>query len=100
MSEETNMKLWLLRPVEDLPDGEDPWEPWYDKAFGFVVRAATEKEAREMAHAEGGDENRGVFSGKKIANTTSPWLDPKYSTCERLIQDGEIGVLMSDYKSA
>ena len=29
------MRLWLLRPVE----GDSLWDPWYDKAFGFVVRA-------------------------------------------------------------
>ncbi len=94
------MKLWILRPVENLPDSDNPWEPWYDKVFGFVVRAATEKEAREMANAEGGDEKRGEFLGNKIANTTSPWLDPKYSTCERLTQDGEAGVLMRNFASA
>lgn len=36
------MKIWLLRPI----DGCDEWNPWYDKAFGFVVRAAREQEAR------------------------------------------------------
>lgn len=39
------MKLWLLRPVVGLDENDNPWWPWYDKAFGFVVRAETE--ARE-----------------------------------------------------
>lgn len=37
------MRLWELRPI-DKDSG--PWEPWYDKAFGFVVRADTEAQAR------------------------------------------------------
>lgn len=39
------MKIWLLRPI----DGCDEWNPWYDKAFGFVVCANSEQEAREAA---------------------------------------------------
>jgi len=49
------MKLWLLRP-RVLEDTFDPWEPWYDKAFGFVVRAETEKDARQMAQERAGIE--------------------------------------------
>ena len=40
------MKLWLLKPIKR-------WTVWYDKAFGFVVRAATEDEARAAASREG-----------------------------------------------
>lgn len=36
------IKLWILEPVEDLEGKEDPWDPWFDKAVGFIVRAATE----------------------------------------------------------
>jgi len=50
------MPLWLLRPREDLPVEDNPWEPWYDKAFGFVVRAKTEAIARQLANADGGAE--------------------------------------------
>lgn len=105
------MKLWLLRPVgyetdkygdqsNALPEGDDPWEPWYDKAFGFVVRAETEEEARQFAHGEAGDENRGKFAGTKISNTTTPWLDLRYSTCVELRSDGEAGVIVKDFAAA
>lgn len=49
------MKLWELRPInrtgEETPMGgqkPDPWDPWYDRAFGFVVRAETAEDARRI----------------------------------------------------
>lgn len=93
------MRLWLLRP-NDCLIGDNPWEPWYDKAFGFVVRAETEQRARELAHAQGGDESRGTFLGRKTAETNTPWLDEKYSSCEPLADDGDEGVVMMDFHSA
>lgn len=85
------MKLWLLRPTPPFggqtgADG-DPWTPWYDKTFGFVVRAETERAARVFAHAQGGDEN---------SATTAPWLNEKYSTCVDLSTGGEQGVVIED----
>ena len=94
------MKLWLLRPVEKLPDDENPWEPWYDKSFGFVVRAETEAEARDIAHADAGDENRGEFLRQKTANTCEPWKGAKYSTCVELLPEGLAGVVMQDFARA
>jgi hypothetical protein len=85
------MKLWILRPVENLPKGDDPWEPWYDKAFGFVVRAETEEKARKFAHEDGGYET---------ADTNSPWLEAKYSTCDELPTEGEAGVVLQDFHAA
>ncbi len=75
------MKLWLLRPVDD-------WEPWYDKAFGFVVRAETEGRARELASADAGNEGAGV------------WLNADETTCEELSDDGPEAVVIQDFKSA
>lgn len=79
------MKLWLLRPREPgdgaVTEDNNPWDPWYDKCFGFVVRAKTEIEARQFAHESAGAENRGEFMYQAIANTKEPWLDPAYSTC-------------------
>jgi len=92
------MKLWLLRPIRNK--GDDPWEPWFNKSFGFVGRAASQDEARTFADAEAGDENRGEFLGSKIASTKHPWLDEKYSTCDPLLNDGMPGVVMQDFKSA
>lgn len=94
------MTLWILRPVEDLPHGDNPWDPWYDKAFGFVVRAESERQARMIADEQACDENRGEFMESRIAATKNPWLDPKYSTCVPLDADGEAGVVLSDIRSA
>ena len=94
------MKLWILRPVENLPDGDNPWDPWYDKTFGFVVRAETEDQAREFAHNEGADENRGRFLGRVIANTKEPWKDARYTTCIELTTHGEPGVVIEDHRAA
>jgi hypothetical protein len=94
------MKLWLLCPVVELDKNDNPWEPWYDKAFGFIVRAETEDEARELAHSSAGDENDGEFLSVKIANTDQPWKDAKYSTCTELLPDGEAGVVMQDFHAA
>lgn len=94
------MKLWLLRPVEGLNKGDDPWSPWYDRAFGFVVRAESEEDARNLADADAGDENRGEFMGNKIADTKNPWKDAKYSTCIELTAGGEAGVIIKDFARA
>ena len=79
------MKLWLLKAREDLPEGDNPWEPWYDKNFGFVVRSETEEQARQLAH-----EN----------DTKQPWLNSKYSQCTELLQDGEAEMIMQDFRAA
>lgn len=102
MSPESGVvRLWLLRPApkwQEAPNsydmrGVDPWQPWYDKCFGYVVRAATEEEARALAHEKAGDENGDVKG-------VSPWLDPEYSTCVPLGDEGEAGIVMSDFRSA
>ena len=94
------MKLWLLRPVDGLKKNDNPWEPWYDKAFGFVVRAETEEEARALAHADAGDENRDTFMGSKVADTNQPWMNAQYSTCVELLPEGAAGVVMKDFAGA
>lgn len=93
-------RLWLLRPVDRLPNNDNPWEPWCDKSFGFVVCAESEEEARQLAHANAGDENRGEFLGGKTADTKSPWLDAKYSTCAELTPAHEKGIVLQDFNSA
>lgn len=94
------MKLWLLRPVDKFKKNDNPWNPWYDKAFGFVVRAETEEQARELANDSAGDENRGEFLGNKTSNTKQPWKEAKYSTCVELLNDGEASVIIKDFASA
>lgn len=94
------MKVFILRPKNELPVNDNPWEPWYDKSFGFIVRANSEQEARKLADAEAGDENRGEFLNRQIAKTKNPWLDENYTTCEELTGNGEEGVIMKDFASA
>lgn len=77
------MKLWLLQNKPDLAD-DDPWEPWYDKAFGFVVAAPDEQSARAIAAKHAGDESRRWTDNYNSLEETHAWTDPKYSTCKEL----------------
>lgn len=97
------MRLWLLEAPE-VPDPKNPerttrqqgpWSPWYDKAFGFVVRAETEAEARQFAAEQGGDENPSSDSAEG-----SPWLDASLSSCVNLTAEGPAGVILKDFWSA
>lgn len=75
------MKIWLLRPVKG-------WEPWYDSAFGFVVRAATEERARHLASTKAGDEG------------SVAWFDSARTTCVEVPSDGEEEIVLRDFASA
>lgn len=88
------MKLWLLRPI--TPNA-GRWEPWYDKAFGFVIRAETESRARELAEAEHGDESTIAYGGKPAVTA---WKDPGLTRCIPLTEDGEEEVVIRDFWSA
>ena len=79
------MKLWLLRPINPY-DGL--WDPWFDKIFGFVVRAETEADARSLAAKQSSDE------GEKA------WIEAQFSTCTELRPDGEPEVIIWDMHSA
>ena len=91
------MKLWHLYPRPDVSEATNPWEPWYDKVFNFVIRVETEEEARRIAHENGCDENRDQWRGNKFV---TPWLDVAYSVCEELTADGAQGVVVRDLWSA
>ena len=81
------MKVWLLAPIRGRAG--DPWEEWYDKAFGFVVIAENEHQARQLASREGGDEKNG-----QVGN---PWTNFNYSTCTELVAEGEPRVVISNF---
>ena len=87
------MKIYILRPKTETPlEGTfDPWEPWFDKAFGFVITAKNEENARKIADDSGGDE-----SDKE----TRPWLDSKYSTCVELTAGNKEELVIRDFASA
>lgn len=93
------MKLYLIRPNEDLPKDDNPWEPWYDKAFGFVVRAETEQQARRMAQDNHGDEND-VWGENSVTHCIEPWLKDKYTSCVEITQDGPAEMIIRDYRAA
>ena len=86
------MRLWVLDVVElelNLPTKDDPWGyGWWDTARGFVVRAESEEQARELANAQAGEENSKGYK---------PWLESKYTTCEELTYEGEPGIVIRDY---
>lgn len=86
------MKLWLLRPVE----GSEHWEPWHDKAFGFVIRAETEEAARALAQEKGGDE---AGTGYHRVYTDA-WTNPVHSTCVEVTTEGPPEVILRDFASA
>lgn len=77
------MKLYLLRPVKD-------WDPWYDKAFGFVVAANGVDEARAFASENAGDERKDV------------WLDYMKTRCTLIAEstDCAAGVVIRDFAAA
>lgn len=89
------MKLWRLTPRHDsiwwCEDGKDPWHPHHDRAFGFILRAADEEQARWLAHQSAGQENEAL---KGI----QPWLDASYSRCEEVPAEGATEVLLVNFR--
>jgi hypothetical protein len=95
------MKLFLLKPKclgqeHGAKVYPAPWKPWYDKAFGFVVRAESENDARALAQAAGGDE---VYDASFIRGVPA-WLNPEFSICEELLPEGEAQVILHDFAAA
>lgn len=100
------MKLWLIEAKQEeydfeqgklvggLPPGDDPWEDPWDKNLGFVIRAGTEKEAREIAQSAAADEDGRHCGGPIPAWANIAWLSAKYSTCVELTAEGEKGVII------
>jgi hypothetical protein len=90
------MPLFRLTPRTDTlwwcVDGKDPWQPHHDRAFGFVVRAADEAEARWLAHEAAGEEKRALEG-------VQPWLDSGYSTCEVLEGGGAAEVVLVNFQA-
>jgi len=78
------MKLWILRPIE----GSGEWDPWYDKTFGFVIRAECEKDARAIAAERHSDEGK------------TAWESDESSTCKMLLDEGDAGIVIQDSRWA
>lgn len=97
------MKLWLLQPDTDHQSTADNcWEPWYDKAFGFVVAAPNEASARLIAHKNGGDESYKWGEDYLTRHETNAWIDPTKSTCIELKADSYAvpTMILRDFASA
>jgi len=89
------MNLWILQPIDAVnaeremktSDGRtlnvSRWT--WDCANGFVVRASTEDEARLLASTKAGDEG------------DDAWLNPKFTSCEPLNNDGETEIVLRDF---
>lgn len=90
------MRLWLLRPEEDLPENDSPWKYEYDCMFGFVIRAENEDHARQIANANGGFEVEVGKTGNR-PKKYDPWLYEEYSSCIELEPEGRDGVVIEDY---
>lgn len=85
------MKLWILKPKENVDNYSQiisPWNPWYDKFFGFVIRAESEERARKLAGLICGDEG------------DQAWLDSSLSICKELLAEGNEEVVITDFHAA
>ena len=81
------MRIYILKAREKLVP--NPWSPWFDKAFGFIVQAENELSARMIAASDAGDEGDDV------------WLKPRFTSCEiLLVDDNQTKIIMKDFASA
>lgn len=81
------MKLWKIVPkhlAEGVSREGTDWEWPYDKVHGFVVRAHTEEDARQLVAEHCYDEGEGV------------WLDSEKTVCRHLKPSGKAEVVMVD----
>ena len=94
------MKLYILRPIDE--NCNSPWRPWYDKVFGFVVRAESEEAARKIADKHAGAENTrwANSSNKTTLESIHPWLSSEYSSCDVLTNEGSKGLVIRDFARA
>jgi len=91
------MKLYYLTPL--YPDNH----MWcqMDTVHGFVVRSPDEQTARQLAQEQAADENytydfsEGFLKGKRIS--LDVWLDPKWTSCEEIFQDGPAEIICRDF---
>lgn len=82
------MKLYILRPANLNARNDNPWDPWYNKSLGFVVRAETDKQARQFAADNAGDEG------------PDAWLEVRYSSCDELTDNGDASMILRDFDAA
>lgn len=84
------MKLWLLKPIDSK---SGPWDPWYDRYFGFVIRAESEKRARYLAS------KKCCVINEKDKKEKKAWLNSELTYCIELTSKGEEEIILSDFAS-
>lgn len=95
-NEVTDQPVWVLTPRDDrnIDDVSDPWSPWFDKNFGFIIRAESETRAREIAQENAGGETRDN-------RDEGVWTDPSLAACVPIEEyGGDDEVLMRDFARA
>ena len=85
----TQLRIFVLKAREDLPNTDNPFRPWYDKTFGVVVRAGSEDSARCLV-----SEELGPTEGRDV------WMLPHYTECLELTGCGESEIILTDFRSA
>ena len=78
------MELFMLKRV---PDGVTHW----DCIYGLIVRAKTEKQARELA---------ANYRGFDCNESGDLWLDKKLTTCTQIHEAGPPEILLVDMLEA
>lgn len=101
--------LFLLRPTEQ--GQADQRFHARDTALGFVIRASSEREAREFAMDQAGDEvpwllcdgdapADALYSSPKWGRYTydPTWLRPDLVSCTEIGAEGEPGVVLRHFE--
>lgn len=93
--------IWKLEPIDpDYPGDAWDYHGGYDCAHGFVVRAATEAEARQIVvDTREGTPSSAFPDGWPVTGSEGPdvWLDPTATSCTPIDVDGEPAVLLRDF---
>lgn len=90
------MKLFILRPdYPNIKEGDNPWNPEWDKTFGYVIRAENEAKARKMANRL----SKYEFDKKDYKGYEHPFLYEKYTTCEELLPEGKAELIINDFRA-
>ena len=85
------MKLWILEPL-DIEAA--PWEgPLVDKRIKFVIRADSEKEARELAQKDGMDELHPRTRAGRAVEAQLVWTNPELVSCKELTTNGPAEII-------
>jgi len=85
------MKLWLLKSKKGIVA--------YDSYDAFVICAGTEKRARAIAQASGGDEIMRWSSGYQSRSNVPFWTDEQYSTCVELVPHKRAEVILGSFNA-